>query len=463
MSDRSVDGAAGRERDAVAFAEVALNLARQAGATAEVYWSFSERLPVSFEAGRLKRVETTRSQAFALRVLHEGRIGLSSTTVADDARSLVERAMAGARYGPPAEFSFPPGGAYGGGCGGPTDADQWWDERIASLPQDMLVEWGKEFVAELGEVEPGALAHASLERQTGGMRVVNSAGLDVAYRKTVVQVFFAAELTEEGNFLHVYNWDASSRLDLDPPGLRRRVLEDLTAARQNVTLPAGEYPVVLGPRAVRDLLGPVLACVDGRAVRRGISPWRNRLGEQLFHPSFALIDDGRLPAGPASGVCDDEGVATQRTPIVQEGILRNFLLDLESAAALGKEPTGNATRGELADGPPQPRPTNLVLLPGDRPAAELLGTIEDGLLVENFMGAWSGNLYAGVVTGNVALGFRLKGGQRVGRVKDCMLSVNAFTALRDHLGGLSRETVRLGDVTFPYVLLERATVTSRSS
>ncbi|MEW5936144.1 MAG: metallopeptidase TldD-related protein, partial [Bacillota bacterium] len=103
-----------------------------------------------------------------------------------------------------------------------------------------------------------------------------------------------------------------------------------------------------------------------------------------------------------------------------------------------------------------------VIPAGERPLADMLAGIRDGILVENFMGAWSGNLYAGVVTGNVALGYRVRGGERVGRVKDCMFSVNAFTALKEALGGISRETRRLGSLSFPYLLLERATITSRS-
>jgi len=437
-----------------AFMERVLDLARRSGAAAEVFWASGERLPVNFEAGRLKRIEMTRHQAFALRVLHEGRVGLSSTTVAREPEQLVERAMAAARYGPPAEFAFP--------CESPgSDPGEWWDGRVATLEQDVMVEWGRGFVAQLSGVGP-ALAHASVARETAVTRVINTAGLDAAYRKTGVSVAFIAEVTEEGNFLHVYNWDASTRLDVDIPALISQVVDDLQAARRNVVMPPGEYPVVLAPRAVRDLLGPILACVDGRAVQRGISPWRDRLGEEMFHPSFSLVDDGRLPGGVGSGLCDDEGVPTRRTSIVEGGVLRSFLLDLESAAALKMAPTGNGSRSELADGPPVPRQTNLVIPAGEQPLRDMLAGVRDGLLVENFMGAWSGNLYAGVVTGNVALGYRLRDGERVGRVKDCMFSVNAFTALKEALGGISRETRRLASVYFPYVLLERATITTRS-
>lgn len=441
------------EQEGTAFMEKALDLARRAGAKAEVYWSSGERVPVTFRAGLLKRVEAARRQAFALRVVREGRVGLSSTTVATDAAGLVEKALAGARYGPLAEFDFPSASP------GP-DTGQWWDERVADLDPEVMVEWGREFAVELKRVEPTALAHAEMERRAGMVRIINSSGLEVSYRKTTVEAAFIAEVTEEGNFLQVYRWDASARLDIDPQALCARVLADLGAARRNVPLPSGEYPVVFSPRAVRDLVGPILACADGRAVGRGISPWRERLGEQLFAPSLTLVDDGRKAGGAAAGLCDDEGVPTRATPIIARGVLRNFLLDLESAATLKLEPTGHGARGELAEGPPQPHPTELSLEPGDESLADLLARVKEGLLVEEFLGAWSGNLYAGVVTGNAALGFRLQGGEKAGRVKDCMLSVNVFTALREGLGGLSRERERSGSSFFPYVLVERATVTT---
>jgi len=451
MIDR-VDGGFGPE---FAFMERVLDLARRAGAAAEVYWTSGERLPVNFEAGRLKRIERTRRQALALRVLHEGRVGLSSTTVARDPEKLVERALAAARFGPQAEFVFP-------GESPGSDRGDWWDDRVAALEEDVLLEWGRGFVERVAAVE-GALAHATLSREATVTRIVNTAGLDALYRKTVLSAVLVAEITEEGNFLHVYSWDASTGTDVDVAAMAGEMVEDLRAARRNVEFPSGEYPVVLAPRAVQDLLGPIMACVDGRAVQRGISPWRDRLGEQMFHPSFTLVDDGRLAGGVGGGLCDDEGVPTRRTAIVENGVLRSFLLDLESAAALGLTPTGNGSRSELADGPPVPRSTNLLVAAGETSLARMLAGVEDGLLVENFMGAWSGNLYAGVVTGNVALGYRLRHGERVGRVKDCMFSVNAFTALKEALGGISRETRRLGRVRFPYLLLERATITARSA
>jgi PmbA protein len=438
-----------------AFMEQALDLARRAGAAAEVYLISGERLPVNFEAGRLKRIERTRHQALALRVIHEGRMGLSSTTVTQEPAKLVERALAAARFGPEVEFGFPaesPG----------TDPGDWWDGRVAALEPDVMLEWGRGFVEQVAAVE-GVLAHATVARDATVTRVMNTVGLDAFYRKTGLTAVLIAEVTEEGNFLHVYDWDSSTGLDVDVAAMAAEVVDDLQVARRNVEFATGEYPVVLAPRAVRDLLGPIMACVDGRAVQRGISPWRGRLGEAMFHPSFSLLDDGRLPGAAGSALCDDEGVPTRRTPIIESGVLRSFLLDLESAAALGMAPTGNGSRSDLADGPPVPRPTNLLIPAGERPRDEMLAGVKDGLLVENFMGAWSGNLYAGVVTGNVALGYRLRHGERVGRVKDCMFSVNAFTALKEALGGISRETRRLGSVRFPYLLLERATVTVRSS
>lgn len=437
---------------AFAFMEHLLDLCRRRGAEGEVYWTWRETLPVRFQAGHLKRVERARHQVLALRALRGGRVGLTSTTVAREPGSVVERALAAARHGPHAEFAFPgetPG----------SDQGEWWDERVACLAEDVMLDWGRHFVARVEEVS-GALAHAHLARRTTFTRLLNTSGLDAGYRKTTLAVEMTAEVTEEGNFLYVEARDASTRLDLDVPALAAQVVQDLQAARRNVTLSPGRYPVVLAPQAVRDLLGPVLACADGRAVARGISPWRGRLGERLFHPSFTLVDDGRRPDGPASGLCDDEGVARRSTPIIAGGVLRSFLLDLESAAALQLSPTGNAVRPVLADGPPLPKPTNLVIPPGQVALADMLGSVREGVLVESFMGAWSGNLYAGVVTGNVALGYRLRGGERVGRVKDCMFSVNAFEALHESLAGVSQETRRLGELRFPYLLVERATIST---
>jgi PmbA protein len=227
-----------------------------------------------------------------------------------------------------------------------------------------------------------------------------------------------------------------------------------------VPLASGEYPVVLTPHAVGDLLLPVISCCNGRAVAKGISPWKDRLGEDMFDARITIYDDGLLQNGVGSAYFDGEGVPTQKTAIIEDGVLKNFLTDLDSAAALNLKPTGNGLRSRFMS-PPAPSITNLTMDGGDITVDEIMRKMGDGVLIDRLIGTMMGNLYGGVVSGNIMLGYKVAGGKRVGRIKDAMVSINAFEALKTGLMGLSRERVALGNFVLPHVWLRNVNIATK--
>ena len=139
----------------------------------------------------------------------------------------------------------------------------------------------------------------------------------------------------------------------------------------------------------------------------------------------------------------------RRTALIENGVLKNYVLDLESGAALGLPSTGNGMRNKRfgskdASAPPAPSVSNIVMEPGEKSVEAMMGEMGEGLLIDRLMGTMMGNLYGGVVSGNVMLGYKVEGGKRVGRIKDAMFSVNAFEVLRDGVVCASGERRSLG-------------------
>ena len=423
---------------------------------AEVYRRAATRTPVEFENNRLKQVRTATSEGLALRVIAGGRLGFSSTTKPGDEDDLVERAIASAAYGDEACFAFPePGEAHGGEA-------RFHYAAVEALTVEHMIDIGQDFVSRVVDYEPAALAGAGIDRESREIRLMNSSGTDAVYRRTGFGVTFHIELVEGENFLSVWEFQRAS----DYPGAALALLKDsairhLQLGRVNSPLAAGSYPVILGPHAAADLLGPFRECLNGEAVARGISPWSQRRGESLFSNLVNLADDPLLPGGPLSAPFDDEGCPTRVNNLVKAGVLQDFYLDLKSAASLGRKSTGNGVRRGL-EAPPSPSLSNLVLASGTTPLAEFLRDMRRGLFIVQLMGAWAGNLLAGEVTGNIVLGFLVEDGEIRGRVKDCMLSVNAFEAFGARLGGLSQEMGWSGNCYLPFVILDGVSISTRS-
>jgi PmbA protein len=163
-------------------------------------------------------------------------------------------------------------------------------------------------------------------------------------------------------------------------------------------------------------------------VVEGASPLVGRLGELIFDKRISIWDDATLNYRPASRPCDDEGMPSQRTALIEGGVVVNFLYDLQTAAIAGATSTGNGSRSR--GGMPTPSVSALVIEDGETSFLEMVRDIKEGLVVEMLIGAGQGNVLGGEFSGNVLLGYKVESGEIVGRVKDTMVSGNIYNALK---------------------------------
>jgi TldD protein len=150
--------------------------------------------------------------------------------------------------------------------------------------------------------------------------------------------------------------------------------------------PAGEMTVVLGPGWPGVLLHEAVGHgLEGDFNRKGSSTFSGRLGQRVAAPGVTVLDDGTLPERRGSLNLDDEGHATQRNVLIEDGILINYIQDAMNARLMRRAPTGNGRRESYAH-VPMPRMTNTYMLGGDRDPAEIIASIERGLYATNFGG-----------------------------------------------------------------------------
>jgi PmbA protein len=195
-------------------------------------------------------------------------------------------------------------------------------------------------------------------------------------------------------------------------------------AEQIAPVESGEMPVIFTPRGLIALLLSLGLAVDGKSVFLGASPLRDKIGQQIASPSLTIVDDPFVEFGPNTSAFDNEGVRRKVTPLVEKGVLRNFIYDLDTAGRAGTKPTGHGSTRRL---------TNLVISPGDTPYETMIKNTPRGLLVHEFLGLGQGNPINGEFSINLFLGYKIENGKLVGRVKNAMLAGNAFDALKDIL------------------------------
>ena len=176
---------------------------------------------------------------------------------------------------------------------------------------------------------------------------------------------------------------------IDAASWRGQVDEALRQALVNLEArdcPAGEMDVVLGPGWNGVLLHEAVGHgLEGDFNRKGLSAFSGRIGERVAAPGVTVIDDGSLAGRRGSLTIDDEGTPTERTVLIEDGVLVGYMHDRLSARMMGMAPTGNARRQSYAH-IPMPRMTNTAMLGGTSNREEMIRSTKRGLYCANFGG-----------------------------------------------------------------------------
>ncbi len=153
-----------------------------------------------------------------------------------------------------------------------------------------------------------------------------------------------------------------------------------------VEAPAGEMDVVLGSGWPGVLLHEAFGHgLEGDFNRKGTSTFHDLMGQKVASDLCTIVDDGTVKDARGSLAIDDEGTPTQRTVLVEKGVLKNYMQDKHNASLMGVKSTGNGRRESYAH-LVMPRMTNTYLLPGEHSPEEIIGSVKNGLYAKNFSG-----------------------------------------------------------------------------
>ena len=192
--------------------------------------------------------------------------------------------------------------------------------------------------------------------------------------------------------------------------------------------PAGTMTVVLGHGWPGILLHEAIGHgLEGDFNRKETSAFSGRIGERVAAPGITVIDDGTIDRRRGSLNVDDEGNPTQRTVLIEDGILRCYMQDRLNARLMGVGPTGNGRRESFAH-MPMPRMTNTIMLAGSHDPAEIIESVSDGLYAANF-GGGQVDITSGKFVFSAAEAWKIENGKLTYPVKGATLIGNGPDAL----------------------------------
>ena len=240
-------------------------------------------------------------------------------------------------------------------------------------------------------------------------------------------------------------------------------LRDYRNSYETSSPKTGNMPVLFSPNSLYFLFVSLNEGVSGKKVYQNISPLVDKRGEKIFSEKLFIVDKPHMKKSSSRRYFDDEGIKTDRTKIIDEGVLKNYIYDLEYSEKMKVEPTGNGLKKALFQEdisvPVTPSFINPVIETGNKTKKQLLSEIDEGIYVTNVIGFHSSNYEQGHFSVQ-AQGFHVKNGILQGRLQDVMMAGNIYNDFNNVIGiGNKLYPSMFGYA--PYLLLEKISVTGR--
>ncbi|MBS3762628.1 MAG: TldD/PmbA family protein [Planctomycetes bacterium] len=418
-----------------------LDAARSCCDAAEVYVERGETRSIRFENNKLKRITARQFNGVGLRIFNEGRIGFASTTDLREPGRLVEMAVESAEFGDKAVFKLPEQP--------PEIADvDTCDSKIKQVAPRDMVALGKTAMEKSRQASDEYLFSANISTKTTTQHILNTGGLDVEFEKSDMAASVEIQEVNDSGMLETYESRSWGQPFTSIEDITDTALEKMEKGKVIAPAKSEVMPMIFTPKSAGTLLSPIMTALNGKRVQKGSSILAGRLDEKIVDERIAIFDDPTVPFGPSSAPIDDEGLPVSRRPLIEQGVLKNYLLDLQTAALLGMESTASGHRSYGSR--PSPSSTNTLVLAGSTPYKEMVEGLECGVIVDQTLGSGQSNTLAGEFSVNVALGFLVEDGDIQGRVKDCMVAGNVYKLL-SRLEALGSEPQWMGSNCVPAI------------
>ena len=445
---------------ATGLRELAQDIVRRAmsgGATAaECVVREGDEFSTLVRLGQVETLKESGSKAIGLRVFHGQRAAstYSSDFSGDSLDRMVKSALELAKITSQDPYAGIPEPSQLGSLKGDLDL---YSADVYSLP-------GEERISYARRTEKAALDYdpriknsegGSFDAATGHKVLANSHGFVGEYRRSYCSIAAVPIAQSDSGAMQRDYWFSVARSlnRLESPEHVGQVAAQRTLRRLGARkVKTAQVPIVLDPMVANSILDHVFEGVNGDSVYRGASFLAGKLGQKIAADKVNVIDDGTMPGGFGTSPFDGEGIPTRRTVVIENGVLKSYLLNTYTAKKLGLHTTANASRG-LA-GTPGIGPGNYFLQPGTKTPQEIIAAIPEGLYLTEFLGHG-----ANLVTGDYsrgASGLWISGGELAypveeitvaGNLKEIFLNVSEIGNDLEFRGSVACPTIRIDGLT----------------
>ncbi len=433
-----------------------LDHARRLGATAgDVIIATVESFSASVRLGEVENIQNAQEKRMGLRLFIGRNSALTSTAnfTRDALQSFVEGTLGLAKATAADEFSGLPDKT--------ALAQDSPDLDLTDLQSALTLE---EKLALAKEVEEAALtSDARITNSEGAefsnaareILYANSLGFCRTYRTTSFSLSVVPIASQNGSMQRDYWYSSHRKLkDLETAKAIGQKAAERTVRRLGARqVKTQETPVVFEPEMAASLLRHLAGAVSGSALYRKTSFLLDKIGEKIAADGVFIEDNARIPSALGSKPFDGEGLPTRQTMVVEDGVLKSYLLDTYSGRKLGLQSTGNASRS-FADAP-SAGPSNFFLRPGTTAPEEIIRSVQSGLYVTELSGFGVNPITGDYSRG--AVGLWIENGELTYPVEEITIAGNLLDMFQN-IELVGNDLERRGTISAPTLKISRMTI-----
>ncbi|MBE1276567.1 TldD/PmbA family protein [Enterovibrio baiacu] len=405
--------------------EQVLELATKQGATADVIASSSESFSLKSDQGELSEYKVTASQVIGVRVIKDEHVAISySESLEPESLSqMVNQALTNASYTKKDAFQK----IRAEGLTLRTEQPEIYQQDNATPEQK--IELALSLESQIREKPLAKSAPYNGYSESSSILLLgNTLGTRCSHQERTLSCYTAALLDHnEKQAMHVAASVARTFDGLEADRVIRDAYNMAEALLEGEPIATGQYSVIFEQNALNEVLGAFGSCFSGESAKRGINPWREKVGEQVASPLLTFKDVAYMPGGHAIKAWDGEGFATGDTSLIEDGKLVGLLHNSATAAHFGVAPTANA--GRSAKGTLSVTSRHDVIGAGKSSEAEV--TAGEYLELVELQGVHSG---ADAISGEFsfgASGFLCRDGKRLKPVRGITVAGNFYTMIKE--------------------------------
>lgn len=415
----------------------------------EIFYSKSKSTSVTFRTDKIESAKDITDFGFGVRAVVDGASGYAGSNISENLKRTVQSAVKAAKSmdkdpmwkGLPEKTEYP-------------DVRGLFDKHAFEMELEDCVGCALEIMDGISYIKDVRPTSGSFSRSFTFNIIGNTNGVLAQKKETTVSASADVAAQNESGISTAFDYSVSRSLDIVPQEIGKNAAELAQKSLNGQTFCSCKTSVIFHPFAFSDLIQNAFApAIDADNVQKGRSSLIGKLGAEIAHTDFFLIDDATLPGKTGSCPFDDEGTGSQKTTVVKNGVLSSYLYDCTTAARSGFQSTGNGFKSSYGSVTSVGLSNLLIRFP----QSDVVRETKNGLYVNALIGSHTANSITGDFSVEIRNAFQIKNGDFAAPVKSAMISGNIFDILKN-ISGAGYDVRDVGGIVTPSVRVDNVSV-----